>query len=91
MSGINLSRASKTFDPPNADDPIEAQIYAGFPSEEDVLNMEEFHELPPNEKLAHIAKFTESKYRSFGLESSHQNYRNNLTTLLSQDFPVGNK
>ena len=48
--------------------------------------MEEFHELPPNEKLAHIAKFKESKYRSFGLRIIAQNYRNQLDNLTISRF-----
>ena len=86
-----IESASKTFAPPNADDTIVLQIDGGFPSKVEVLNMEEFHELPPNEKLAHIAKFKESKYQFL-----IKNYRTKLSKPTRQStnlgiFRVGNK
>ena len=74
-----IESASKTFAPPNADDPIELQIYGGFPSKEDVLNMEEFHNLPPRQKLEHVSNFKERKYRSFGLRIIAQTIETNST------------
>ena len=81
-----IESASKTFDPPDVSDPIELQIYGGFPSEDDLLNMEEFHNLSPEQKLAHISKFEESKYQSFALRIIAQNYREQLNNLITARF-----